>query len=129
MLMMAFSNKTNSILLATGNKSELATGYSTLYGDLAGGLAPIGDLLKTEVYALCRAINEVAEIIPEPTLKKPPSAELRPGQTDQDSLPDYALLDQILQLYVIDNLTRAEIVARGFDDATVVDVLRRVWAQ
>ena len=126
MLMMAFSNKTNSILLATGNKSELATGYSTLYGDLAGGLAPIGDLLKTEVYALSRAINESGEIIPEATLKKPPSAELRPGQTDQDSLPDYALLDQILQLYVIDNLTRAEIVARGFDDATIVDVLRRV---
>ena len=126
MLMMAFSNKTGSILLATGNKSELATGYSTLYGDLAGGLAPIGDLLKTEVYALCRAINAGGEIIPESTLNKPPSAELRPGQTDQDSLPDYALLDQILQLYVIDNLTRAEIVARGFDDATVVDVLRRV---
>ena len=126
MLMMAFSNKTGSILLATGNKSELATGYSTLYGDLAGGLAPIGDLLKTEVYALSRAINEGSEIIPEATLTKPPSAELRPGQTDQDSLPDYAVLDRILQLYVIDNLTRGEIVARGFDDATVVDVLRRV---
>ena len=126
MLMMAFSNKTGSILLATGNKSELATGYSTLYGDLAGGLAPIGDLLKTEVYALSRAINEGGEVIPEATLTKPPSAELRPGQTDQDSLPDYAVLDQILQLYVIDNLTRGEIVARGFDDAMVVDVLRRV---
>ena len=126
MLMMAFSNKTGSILLATGNKSELATGYSTLYGDLCGGLAPIGDLLKTEVYALSRAINRDGEIIPEATLTKPPSAELRPGQTDQDSLPDYEVLDRILQLYVIDNLTRGEIVARGFDDATVVDVLRRV---
>ena len=126
MLMMAFSNKTGSILLATGNKSELATGYSTLYGDLCGGLAPIGDLLKTEVYALARAINRDAEIIPEATLIKPPSAELRPNQTDQDSLPDYELLDRILELYVIDNLTRAEIVAHGFDDATVADVLRRV---
>ena len=126
MLMMAFSNKTGSILLATGNKSELATGYSTLYGDLCGGLAPVGDLLKTEVYALSRAINRAGEIIPAATLSKPPSAELRPGQTDQDSLPDYAVLDRILQLYVIDNLTRSEIAARGFDDATVVDVLRRV---
>ena len=126
MLMMAFSNKTGSILLATGNKSELATGYSTLYGDLCGGLAPIGDLLKTEVYALARAINRDREIIPEATLTKPPSAELRPNQTDQDSLPDYELLDRILELYVIDNLTRAEIVAHGFDDAIVADVLRRV---
>ena len=126
MLMMAYSNKTGSILLATGNKSELATGYSTLYGDLCGGLAPIGDLLKTEVYALARAINRDREIIPEATLTKPPSAELRPGQTDQDSLPDYELLDRILDLYVIGNLTRAEIVARGYDDATVTDVLRRV---
>ena len=126
MLMMAFSNKTGSILLATGNKSELATGYSTLYGDLCGGLAPIGDLLKTEVYALSRAINRDGEIIPAATLTKPPSAELRPGQTDQDSLPDYEVLDRILQLYVIDNLTRGEIAARGFDDATVADVLRRV---
>ena len=90
------------------------------------GLAPIGDLLKTEVYALSRAINRDGEIIPEATLTKPPSAELRPGQTDQDSLPDYDVLDRILQLYVIDNLTRGEIVARGFDDATVADVLRRV---
>ena len=126
MLMMAFSNKTGSILLATGNKSELATGYSTLYGDLCGGLAPIGDLLKTEVYALSRAINRDGEVIPAATLTKPPSAELRPGQTDRDSLPDYEVLDRILQLYVIDNLTRGEIVARGFDDATVADVLRRV---
>ena len=126
MLMMAFSNKTGSILLATGNKSELATGYSTLYGYLCGGLAPIGDLLKTEVYALSRAVNRDGEIIPAATLSKPPSAELRPGQTDRDSLPDYEVLDRILQLYVIDNLTRGEIVARGFDDATVVDVLRRV---
>jgi NAD+ synthase (glutamine-hydrolysing) len=126
MLMMAYSNKTGSILLATGNKSELATGYSTLYGDLCGGLAPIGDLLKTEVYALSRAINQGGEIIPEATLTKPPSAELRPNQTDQDSLPDYDQLDQILELYVIGNLTRAEIVARGYNDATVADVLRRV---
>ena len=126
MLMMAFSNKTGSILLATGNKSELATGYSTLYGDLCGGLAPIGDLLKTEVYALARAINRDREIIPAATLSKPPSAELRPGQTDQDSLPAYEVLDRILQLYVIDNLTRGQIAARGFDDATVADVLRRV---
>ena len=78
------------------------------------------------MYALSRAINRGGEIIPEATLTKPPSAELRPGQTDQDSLPDYEVLDRILQLYVIDNLTRGEIVARGFDDATVADVLRRV---
>lgn len=95
-LLMGHSNRKGSLLLATGNKSEFAVGYSTLYGDLCGGLAPIGDLYKTEVFELCRYINRDEELIPEAIITKPPSAELRPGQKDEDSLPPYEILDQIL---------------------------------
>jgi len=112
-LLMAYSNKFNSLLLATANKSELATGYSTLYGDMCGGLAVIGDLLKTEVYGLARSMNRDKEIIPEDILTKPPSAELRPDQVDQDSLPPYELLDRVLSLYLIDNLDVAAITEQG----------------
>ena len=99
-LLMALSNKWNALVLTTGNKSEMATGYCTLYGDMVGALAVIGDVMKTEVYALCRAINRERERIPAAILSKPPSAELRPGQLDRDSLPDYAHLDPVLSAYI-----------------------------
>jgi len=117
--MMALSNKFGSLLLTTGNKSELAVGYCTLYGDMCGGLAVISDLPKTLVYALSRWINRDREIIPSSTIEKPPSAELRPDQTDQDTLPPYDLLDAILALYVEENLPVREIVARGYEEALV----------
>jgi NAD+ synthase (glutamine-hydrolysing) len=112
-LMMAYANKAGSMLLTTGNKSELAMGYCTLYGDMNGALGPIGDLFKTEVFALCRRINERAPVIPPAIIDKPPSAELRPNQKDQDSLPPYEVLDEILSLYLFDNLSAPEIIARG----------------
>jgi NAD+ synthase (glutamine-hydrolysing) len=117
--MMALSNKFGSLLLTTGNKSELAVGYCTLYGDMCGGLAVISDLPKTLVYALSRWINRDREIIPASTIEKPPSAELRPDQTDQDTLPPYDLLDSVLALYVEENLPVREIVARGYDEVLV----------
>jgi NAD+ synthetase len=117
--MMALSNKYGSLLLTTGNKSELAVGYCTLYGDMCGGLAVISDLPKTLVYELSRWINRSKEIIPAATIEKPPSAELRPNQTDQDSLPPYDLLDAVLALYVEENLPIREIVARGYEEALV----------
>jgi NAD+ synthetase len=117
--MMALSNKFGSLLLTTGNKSELAVGYCTLYGDMCGGLAVISDLPKTLVYELARWINRGKEIIPAATIAKPPSAELRPDQTDQDSLPPYDLLDAVLALYVEENLPISEIVARGYDQEVV----------
>jgi NAD+ synthase (glutamine-hydrolysing) len=122
--LMALSNKTGSMLLTTGNKSELATGYCTLYGDMAGGLGVIGDVFKTEVYALCEWINRDREIIPWNTIRKPPSAELRPNQTDQDSLPPYEVLDRILKAYILDQKNAAEIVAQGEDEAVVRRVLK-----
>ena len=131
-LLMSWSNKFGALLLTTGNKSELATGYCTLYGDMCGALAPIGDLLKTEVYELARFINgRYAREgrkgpIPEATLNKPPSAELRPDQTDQDSLPPYEVLDGILRLYIVENLAQDEIVARGHDPALVAQLIRMV---
>jgi NAD+ synthase (glutamine-hydrolysing) len=131
-LLMAYANKFGSLLLTTGNKSELAMGYCTLYGDMAGALAPIGDLFKVEVLALCRRINEraVAEtgrpLIPDAILTKPPSAELRPDQTDQDSLPPYEVLDEVLRLYLLENLSRGEIVARGWDDQLAVRIIGAV---
>ena len=125
-LLMAYSNKYGTLLLATGNKSELATGYCTLYGDMSGGLAVIGDLLKTEVYELARHINRRATIIPREILDKPPSAELKPGQTDQDSLPEYDLLDRVLSLYLLENLTLNEIAARGIDGELAARILRMV---
>lgn len=127
-LMMALSNKFGALLLTTGNKSEVAVGYCTLYGDMCGGLAVISDLFKTQVYALCRWINKQAgrEIIPRNTIEKPPSAELRPGQVDQDSLPPYDVLDSLLQGYIEEHLGRAELVARGFPEDMVRDICRKV---
>ncbi len=131
-LLMAYSNKFDSMLLTTGNKSELAMGYCTLYGDMSGALAPIGDLFKVEVFALCRRINERSAaaggkpLIPEAILTKPPSAELRPNQTDQDSLPPYEDLDEVLRLYLIENLSRSEIVDRGWDGALATRIIRAV---
>jgi NAD+ synthase (glutamine-hydrolysing) len=125
-LLMAYGNKFHSLLLATGNKSELATGYCTLYGDMCGGLAPIGDLLKTEVYALARRLNRDAVIIPETVFTKPPSAELKPDQTDQDTLPPYEELDRILGSYLLGNATSAEISAGGENPETVRRVLDMV---
>ncbi len=126
MILMALSNKFGHILLTTGNKSELAVGYCTLYGDMAGGLAVISDVPKTLVYRLAHWINRKREIIPASTIKKPPSAELKPGQADQDSLPPYDVLDQILQLYVEENQSAREIVARGFEEKTVRWIQHRV---
>ena len=125
-LLMAFSNKRNSLLLTTGNKSELATGYCTLYGDMSGGLAVIGDLLKVEVYGLARSINAREHLIPESIIDKPPSAELRPDQKDQDSLPPYETLDAILQQYLVQNKSAADIAACGFDAALVRSVIAMV---
>ncbi|MEI8094803.1 MAG: NAD+ synthase [Spirochaetales bacterium] len=122
--LMAWSNKTGSLLLTTGNKSELATGYCTLYGDMAGGLGVIGDVFKTEVYALAEHINRNSEVIPWNTIRKPPSAELRPDQTDQDSLPPYEELDRILSLYLLESRSAAEIIARGEDPETVKRILK-----
>ncbi len=124
--LMSLSNKFGSLLLTTGNKSELAVGYCTLYGDMCGGLAIISDVPKTMVYELARHINRDREIIPLHTIEKPPSAELRPDQKDQDTLPPYDVLDEILRLYVEENLSSADIIARGCDAETVRWVLRRV---
>jgi NAD+ synthetase len=126
MILMALSNKFGHILLTTGNKSELAVGYCTIYGDMAGGLAVISDVPKTMVYQLARWMNREREIIPISTIEKPPSAELKPGQTDQESLPPYDVLDEILRLYVEENLSARDIIAHGFDEKTVRWVQRRV---
>lgn len=121
-IVMAAANKFGALVLTTGNKSELATGYCTLYGDMCGALAPLADLTKTEVYALCRWRNEQGAVIPDPILTKPPSAELRPDQTDQDSLPPYDVLDDILVRYVEQLESIDQIVAAGHPP----DVVRRV---
>jgi NAD+ synthase (glutamine-hydrolysing) len=125
-LLMAVANKFGYILLNTSNKSELATGYGTLYGDMAGGLGVLGDLYKMQVYALARYINREKEIIPENILTKAPSAELRPGQKDSDSLPDYAILDRVLYQYIELSQGPKEIIAQGFDPALVTRILRMV---
>ena len=126
MTLMALANKFGRLVLSTGNKSELAVGYCTLYGDMCGALSVISDVSKTDVYRLARWINRQTEVIPRSTLEKPPSAELKPDQRDQDTLPPYELLDPILKLYVEDMRSKPEIVARGFDEATVEWVLRKV---
>jgi NAD+ synthetase len=126
MILMSLSNKFGHIVLSTGNKSELAVGYCTIYGDMAGGLAVISEVPKTMVYELARWMNRDREIIPRSTIEKPPSAELRPGQKDQDTLPPYDVLDEILRLYVEENLSARDIVAHGFDEKTVRWVQRRV---
>ena len=126
MTLMALSNKFGHLVLSTGNKSELSVGYCTLYGDMAGGLAVISDVPKTMIYELARWMNRNLEIIPISTIEKAPSAELRPNQKDQDTLPPYDVLDEILQLYVEENLSARDIIARGFDEKTVRWVQRRV---
>ncbi|MBI4775447.1 MAG: NAD+ synthase [Deltaproteobacteria bacterium] len=123
-ILMAFSNKFGSLLLSTGNKSEMSVGYCTLYGDMCGALAVIADVPKTLCYDLCRRINEERDVIPQRVLTRPPSAELRPNQQDQDSLPPYEVLDGILYSAVELNLGLAEIVARGHDEKTVREMLR-----
>ncbi|MEW8003787.1 MAG: NAD+ synthase [Candidatus Thiodiazotropha sp.] len=125
-ILMAISNKKGRILLTTGNKSEMSVGYATLYGDMAGGFAPIKDVPKTLVYRLCRYRNSIAEVIPERVLERPPSAELAPDQRDSDSLPDYPLLDQILERYVEQDQSVTEIVAAGFEASTVQRVIGMV---
>jgi len=126
MTLMALSNKFGYLVLSTGNKSELAVGYCTIYGDMAGGLAVISDVPKTMVYELASWINRAREIIPRSTIDKAPSAELKPNQKDQDTLPPYEILDQILELYVEENLSARDIIARGFDEKTVRWLQRRV---
>jgi NAD+ synthetase len=126
MTLMALSNKFGHLVLSTGNKSELAVGYCTLYGDMAGGLAVISDVPKTIIYEVAHWINRDREIIPASTIEKAPSAELKPNQKDQDTLPPYEVLDQILHLYVEENLSARDIIARGFDENTVRWIQRRV---
>jgi NAD+ synthase/NAD+ synthase (glutamine-hydrolysing) len=125
-LLMAFSNKLGCLLLSTGNKSELAVGYCTLYGDMSGGLAVISDVPKMMVYELARLINKDREVIPARILQKPPSAELKPDQLDQDDLPPYDILDGILREYIEENKEPEEIIAMGFDPAIVKETISRV---
>ncbi|GAB6274902.1 MAG: NAD+ synthase [Peptococcaceae bacterium] len=125
-ILMFISNREGYLTLSTGNKSELAVGYCTLYGDMCGGLAVISDVPKTMVYVLAKYINREWEIIPAPTLVKPPSAELRPDQTDQDSLPPYEILDAILHLYIEENKPAAEIIAAGYDAALVREIIQKI---
>ncbi|PWU09947.1 MAG: NAD+ synthase [Verrucomicrobia bacterium] len=124
--LMALSNQYGSLVLSTGNKSELAVGYCTLYGDMCGGLAAISDVPKTSVYHLAQHINRHKEIIPLATIEKPPSAELRPDQTDQDTLPPYEILDEILRLYVEENCASSDMIKRGFDPKIVHWILHKV---
>jgi NAD+ synthase (glutamine-hydrolysing) len=126
MLLMAISNKTGRMVLATGNKSEMAVGYATLYGDMAGGFAPIKDCTKTRVYALARWRNAQGRVIPERVITRPPSAELRPDQRDSDSLPPYEVLDPILDALMLENRSVDDIAGAGFDQAVVARVLEMV---
>lgn len=126
MTLMAMCNKLGYILLNTTNKSEAAVGYGTLYGDLCGGLAVLADVYKTEVYQLASYINKDSELIPENIIHKAPSAELRPNQTDQDSLPPYDLLDQILFQYIEKHQSPEDIIDKGFDQEIVRKTLRMV---
>jgi NAD+ synthase/NAD+ synthase (glutamine-hydrolysing) len=123
MLLMALSNKTGAIVLTTGNKSEMAVGYATLYGDMAGGFAVIKDIYKTLVYRLARYRNTLSEVIPENIITRPPSAELKPGQTDQDTLPAYEVLDAIIEAYMERDLSPREIIAMGYAEADVRRVI------
>ncbi len=126
LVLMALSNKFHRLVLSTGNKSEIAVGYCTLYGDMCGGLAVISDVPKVMVYQLAKHINREKEIIPKATLTKPPSAELRPDQKDQDSLPPYETLDAILRLYVEENQPPDKIVKAGFEAAVVKDIVKKI---
>ena len=124
--LMALSNKFGALVLTTGNKSEMAVGYCTLYGDMCGALAPLADVFKTDIYKIARWVNQKKTIIPKASLSKPPSAELRPNQKDQDSLPPYEILDRILDAYIVRDLNREEIIKRGFDAAVVNDVINKI---
>jgi len=123
LIMMGLSNKFGDLVLTTGNKSEMAVGYATLYGDMAGGFAPIKDIYKTDVYALANYRNSMSEVIPERIIMRPPSAELRENQTDQDSLPDYEVLDAILKLYIEEDMDALSIAAKGFDVKLVSKII------
>jgi NAD+ synthetase len=126
-ILMAMSNKFGELVLTTGNKSELGVGYCTLYGDMVGGLAVISDVPKTMVYSLSRYVNSLKPVIPQSTIDKPPSAELRPGQKDSDTLPPYQILDNILEDYVEDYRTAEQIAQeRGYDVQLVRDVIRMI---
>ena len=125
-ILMAFSNRYGALVLSTGNKSEMAVGYCTLYGDMAGGLAVISDVPKTLVYRLARHLNRGGGLIPAASIAKPPSAELRPDQTDQDTLPPYEELDAVLSRYVEKRQGPAEIVAAGYGRRLVCDIIRKV---
>jgi NAD+ synthetase len=125
-LLMAHSNRSGALLLSTGNKSELSMGYCTLYGDMNGGLAVLGDLLKTTVYELARHLNKDGEMIPWASIEKPPSAELRPGQLDSDSLPPYPVLDRILHQILEENAGPKRLIASGEDPALVYRILQTI---
>ena len=126
MILMAISNKTGRMVLTTGNKSEMAVGYATLYGDMAGGFAPIKDCSKTLVYRLARYRNSLGPAIPERVLTRPPSAELAPDQKDTDSLPPYDVLDPILEAFIEEDCSVEQISERGFDREVVIRVLQMV---
>jgi len=125
-LLMAISNKLGYLVLTTGNKSEMAVGYATLYGDMAGGLDVLKDVPKTAVFALARYRNTLSEVIPETVITRPPSAELAPDQKDEDSLPPYEILDQILELYIEQDFSAQAIIQQGFDAQAVKRVIRLV---
>ena len=125
-ILMALSNQTGAMVVSTGNKSEMAVGYSTLYGDLAGGFALLKDLYKTEVYNLANFRNSISTVIPQNTIDKEPSAELRPDQFDKDSLPEYELLDEILRMYIEEDSSSEKIISKGIDENIVYDVLSKV---
>ncbi|MEZ0323983.1 MAG: NAD+ synthase [Hydrogenothermaceae bacterium] len=125
-ILMAISNKFGWIVLATGNKSEMSVGYSTLYGDMVGGFAVIKDILKTKVYDLCRYRNSISKVIPDRVLTKPPSAELRPGQTDESELAPYPILDEIIRMYVEEDYSVEEIIKSGFDEKLVKKIVRLI---
>ena len=125
-LLMALSNQTGAMVVSTGNKSEMAVGYSTLYGDLAGGFALLKDVYKTEVYNLSNYRNSISKVIPQNSISKEPSAELRPNQLDKDSLPDYELLDKILNLYIEEDSSSEKIISEGIDEEIVYGVLEKV---
>jgi len=125
-ILMALSNKSGRMLLTTGNKSEMSVGYATLYGDMAGGFAPIKDVPKTMVYQLAKYRNRGGEVIPERVITRPPSAELKPDQVDSDSLPDYAILDEILRRYIEQDECVEKIIQAGYDAATVRRITRMV---
>jgi NAD+ synthetase len=123
MLLMALSNRTGRIVLTTGNKSEMAVGYATLYGDMAGGFAVIKDVFKTFVYRLSEYRNTLSDVIPRNIITRPPSAELKPGQVDQDTLPPYEVLDAIIESYMEKDESPRQIIARGYDEADVRKVV------